>query len=517
MKSISATSRIIQLTASAAAVGLLAGCAGYAGKARDQALEHEVDAVATMNQSMKPPVMPMVVDTDDFYVSTKAVRLRDDVEMLPTMFRMPLRMQINPRASFKDVASQITKVSGLPFSFSSEVASEVARQSLNSGFSSDASLKSVLDSLCAQSSMSWRFRDGSVEIYRYETRAFQVIAPPGSTESSTQISNKNTTQSSGTTQSSSNNGQDFRQVSRVDFWSTTEAEIKQMLSPTVGKLVVSQASGTITVTDTPQVLNTIESYIKEVNYLRSRNVAISVQVYSVESNNSENVDFNLTGIFTRLNKYGLKMVSPTSGVMSGAGSLSATSTQASSSFNGSSALLQALNSIGNTAEVDKFSVVTVTGEPAPINSLINEGYLSKVTVQQATYSGGTPTQSLEPGTLTYGASGMLTPKLINGSDLQLRVALDLSSKLDITKVSASDGGSSIQLPKTASRSFAHTINIKSGETLLIGYQTSTSDYLSNSMLDPSVAASLLAGGNRKGSQLQRTLIYAITPLVTAPR
>lgn len=522
-----ANAKFTRMVAALASAGILAGCSGVAKDARQTARDEAQGADVAFSMTTKPPVMPMVVDTEDFYVSTKAVHLRDDSELLPAMFRMPLRIQVNPRASIKDVANQITRVSGLSFSFGNDVRDEVSNPTLNSGYTSDSTLKGLLDSLAAQSNMSWRYRDGAVDIYRHDTRVFQIYSPPGTSESTTTISNKNSSEAGGGgggggggsqgTQTTSANGQDYKQSSQVNFWASTEAEIKQMLTPSTGKAVVSQASGTVTVTDTPQVINTIAGYIKDLNHLRSRNVAISVQVYSVESRAGENFDLKLSGIFERMNKYGIKMISPTSGIIEGAASLSAVSKQTDSSFNESSVLLQALNTIGDAAEVDKFSVVTVTGEPAPINSLINESYLAKVTVQQPTFSGGSLATTLEPGVLTYGASGTLTPKLINGTDLQLRVALDLSSRIDLKKISASDGGSSIQLPETASRSFANTFNIKSGETLLIGFQSAQSRFKSSSVGDPNVTLSLLTGGSREGSKSTRTLIYAITPHVTAVR
>lgn len=519
--SISARAAMPRLVVAMATSSLLAGCAGFAQQARTTAREKTGEAEAAFENTVQPPKMPRVVDTDDFFVSTKAVRLRDDAELLPAMFRMPMRLQVNPRASFKDMAAQITKASGLPFSISREIEAESTAPSMNSGFAADSTLKGILDTLTAQAGLSWRYRDGTVEVYRYETRVFQLVTPPGTSESTTTISNKNSSQGAqgaeASTRTTSVNGQDYKQISKIDFWATTEAEIKQMLTPQVGKAVLSQANGSITVTDTTQVLNTVAAYVKEVNFLRSRNVAISVQVYSVESKNSESVDLKLTGIFKKLNKYGFKMVSPTSGIIENSGSVSMSVDNPNSLFNGTNMLLQVLNTIGDTAEVDKFSVVTVTGEPAPINSLTNEGYLAKVTVQQPTYNGGSPATSLEPGILTYGASGTLTPRLINGTDLQLRVALDLSTRLDIKKVSANDGGSSIQLPETASRSFANTFNIKSGETLIIGFQANQSGFNASSMANPESALSLLAGGNRSGAGSRRTLIYAITPNVTAPR
>lgn len=512
------TSRLVPVALAISVGFLTAGCTTVGKQVRAKADSEVKQAEEAFAKTQQTQVMPRVVDTDDFYVSTKAVRIRDDADLLPPVFRMPMSLTVNPRASLRDFAQQITKAANLPVAYANDVEVDSSNATMNSGFQANSTLKDLLDTISRQNNMSWRYREGTIEFYRVETRVFQIFAPPGNTEATTVISNKNTSTSSGSsTNTTSNNGQDYKQVSKVDFWSSAESDIKQMLTPNRGKVVVSQSLGAVTVTDTPVVLNTIDAYIKQINFLRSRNIAISVQVYSVESSAGENFDLRLTAIYNKLNTYGFKMVSPTSGIIENSGSVTSSVDSATSRFNGSEAFIQALNTIGSVSEVDSFSVVTVTGEPTPLNKLVNEGYLAKVTVQQPTYVGGSPTQSLEPGMITYGASGMLTPKLINGSDMQLRVALDLSSKLGLRRVSATEGGSAIQIAETGSRSFSNTFNIKSGQTLIIGFKATQNTYSSSSMADPDAPGALAAGGTRSANAMTRTLVYAITPTVTTPQ
>lgn len=512
MMKIRATST--RLYATLVAAGILGGCTTVGQSVRDAANSDVKQAQDAFKMTQEPARMPRVMDTNDFYVSTKAIRVRDDVGLLPPVFRLPMALTINPRASMRDVAQQVARSASISVSFAHDVEAEASQPTMNAGFQVNSSLKDVLDTIARQNNVSWRYRDGAVEFYRVETRVFQVYAPPGSSEATTTLSNKNSATGGGASQASTNNGQDYKQVSKVDFWGSTEQDIKQMLSPTRGKVVISQSLGAVTVTDIPVVLNSIDAYIKQINFLRSRNISIAVQVYAVETSAGEAFDLRLTAVYEKLGEYGLKLISPTSGVIENSGSVNATVTNANSRFLGSGAFLQALNTVGSASEVDNFSVVTVTGEPAPLNSLVNEGYLAKVSVQQPTFVGGTPTQSLEPGIITYGASGMLTPKLINGTDMQLRVALDLSSKLGLRKVTSTDGGASIQIAETGSRSFANTFNIKTGQTLIIGLQTAQNTFSGSSMMDPDKPSSVFAGGARSSKQTTRTLVFAITPSVT---
>lgn len=494
--------------------GILGGCTTVGQQVRDNANRDIKQAETAFGLTQEAPRQPRVVDSYDFYVSTKAIRVRDDAGLLPPVFRLPMSLTINPRASMRDIGQQVARAASISVSFAHDVETEASQPSMNAGLQLNAPLKDVLDNIARQNNVSWRYRDGAVEFYRVETRVFQVYAPPGSSEATTTLSNKNSAAGTGNNQSTSSNGQDYKQVSKVDFWGSTEQDIKQMLSPNRGKVVISQSLGAVTVTDTPVVLNSIDAYIKQINFLRSRNISIAVQVYAVETNAGEAFDLRLTTVYEKLGEYGLKLISPTSGVIENSGSVSASVTNERSRFLGSGAFMQALNSIGSASEVDNFSIVTVTGEPAPLNSLVNEGYLAKVSVQQPSYVGGTPTQSLEPGIITYGASGMLTPKLINGTDMQLRVALDLSSKLGLRKVTSTDGGASIQIAETGSRSFANTFNIKTGQTLIIGLQTAQNTFSGSSMIDPDKASSVFAGGARSSKQTTRTLVFAITPSVT---
>lgn len=512
----STSSSMLRAALSAIAIASLGACSTVAQQAKEDAIAVGDKTGVSMDRIMTPAKAPRVTDSADFYVSTKSVRIRDDVELLPTMFRLPVQMQINPRASIKDLTSQLSAVTGLKFAFAADVTDEISRPTLNNGFSTEQPLKSLLDELASQANVSWRFVDGSVEMYRYETKLFQVAALPGTSENITTLSNKNSSVGVGSTATSSTNGQAYKQDTKVDFWTTTDAEIKQMLT-TKGKSSIAQSSGVITVTDTPQALNNVASYVKQINFLRSRNVQVNVHVYAVDTTAGQNFDLDFQGVLSKLGRYGMNLASPTAGVIQGAGSITAIVKNTNSGFNGSTGVLQALGTIGNVSEVDKFSMMTVTGEPAPLNSLTNEGYLAKVSVQQSTVAGGTPTTTLEPGTLTYGTSATLTPTLVSGTELLLRVALDMSAKSSLTKISSTDGGSSIQLPVTTSRSFVHSFNIKSGETLLVGFQSSINSYASSSIGDPEYDVTLLAGGTRTGSKTTRTLVYAITPSISASR
>lgn len=495
------------------ALACLSACTTMNQKAKDEAVTANDSAARVIDRVMSPAKLPRVTDSDDIYVNTTSVRVRDDAELLPAMFRMPVRLQMNPRCSLKDLVAQLSRVSGLRFAFAQDLIEEVSKPTLNNGFTTEQSLKDLLDAQTSQANLSWRFREGSVDIFRYDTKVFQVASLPGITDSSTTVSSKNAQQGGGNASQASLSGQEFKVASKADFWASTAADLGQMITKG-GKFSIAQSMGTVTATDTPQALNVIETYIKQVNFLRSRNVNILIRVYDVTTTAGQNFDLNLQAALSKLGKYGATIGSAGAATpLAGAIQIGGVIKNPNSALNGSTEALTLLGSIGHTSEVDRFSANTTTGEPAPVTGLTSQSYLAKVTVTPATVVGASPSTSLEAGTVTFGTAGTLTPTVINGSEMLLRVALDLSSST-IAASPASSDGSYIQLPTTVSHSVVQNLNISSGDTLLFGFQTKTASYASSSIADPELDVTLLAGGSRASKTLVHTLVYAITPTIS---
>src|SRR5205085_6535083 len=130
---------------------------------------------------------------------------------------------------------------------------------------------------------------------------------------------------------------------------------------------------------------------------------------------------------------------------------------------GSQAMISALSTQGRVTELTSASVVTLNNQPVPVNVGRRVSYLAASATSQTANVGSTT--SLTPGTVSTGFSMTLVPHIIDGQELLLQYAIDLSSLLRIKTISS--GGSSIEAPDVSTSSFLQRVRLKSGETLVV--------------------------------------------------
>src|SRR5205085_7054833 len=87
--------------------------------------------------------------------------------------------------------------------------------------------------------------------------------------------------------------------SGLSVWSAIEASVRQMLGA-AGRVVASPATGTLTVTDTPAVLEKVAEYLEEQNRSLNRQVSVHVRVLSVELEEGETYGIQWDLVYARL-------------------------------------------------------------------------------------------------------------------------------------------------------------------------------------------------------------------------
>src|SRR3546814_3811594 len=78
-----------------------------------------------------------------------------------------------------------------------------------------------------------------------------------------------------------------------------------MLTPGVGLSSISPSTGTITVTDRPEVIELIASYLEDENKRITRQVLLNVKVLSVTVSDSDSVGINWNMVYNSLDKFGI--------------------------------------------------------------------------------------------------------------------------------------------------------------------------------------------------------------------
>lgn len=343
----------------------------------------------------------------------------------------------------------------------------------------DGPLRGLLDQIAAQTGWGWDFdrAANTVTLARMMVRTFTINATPGALTSDSRITNstKQTDTGSvslsgqvGSTVSSRNADSQTAQTSTsrlsYDTWKEILENVRILLSPK-GKATGSLSAGTITVHDRPENVRKVSRYIAEVNERYARQVALRVNVYSLETNRSSEAGIDVQALFRKASGADVNVVA-------GALSLAAGSTDTTSAaivkgdLKGSSGILKALGAWGKATQITSGGLVVRNNVPAPLQAIRKVGYLAGISSQTTDYG---QTTTLTPGEVSTGFSMTILPHILDSRRVALSCSVTLSALESLREYTA--GTARVQLPQTASRAFSQSATLQMGQTLVLaGYQ-----------------------------------------------
>lgn len=497
-----------------AAILLLSGCATESYSAIRAGASGSADRAESLFQkaAVPPARQPIAVESESYYVDTAVMLVKDDG--LPEMFNKNLQLRFEPRSSLRDATTVLTRATNLRFSYAPDVQGDVDKALLLAGYKNETTLKGFLDQITAQPvpALSWQYKDGQVELFRYTTRVFPLNMPNSDIDFTADASNKNQSVAGGGAATAT--GHSVAVSSKLKFWDSIEKEVQQMLTPGAGKVVVSKATRSVTVTDTPQALNAVATYIQHLNDVALRKVYLNIQVVTVRNAASDNYGINWSAVYGVLaSKYGVTLNSPSlpASFAQGAGAISAVLGAGTGKFETSTALLSVLSSMGKTAKVSTYPQWTMSGVPTHTTVNRSRSYAASVTVVQPTVIGGAPTQTILPATVNYGISLHSVPNVLDADTIQLEESIQIST-LDALALFGQAETGQVQLPETSSTSFFPVTTLKHGQTLLMaGLEELDSTIDQAGMGSAENDAVVGTTGSRVGKSTRSTVVVLITP------
>lgn len=380
-------------------------------------------------------------------------------------------------------------------------------------------LAGFLDVASARYGVNWEWNGNKVRFFRTATQTFRLVALPGDTTLNAKISNTTGGSSSGTTSTGSTTSASSQEAgvsfAGLSVWKGIEDSIKTMLT-TSGLMVVTASTGTVTVTDTPQVLARVEKFIEQQNESLGRQVVVNVRVLAVDLTNSDNYGINWNVIYNSISQnFGMTLnntIAPAVGASSLALKILSTAGAATNSniksWAGSAAVIDALSKQGRVSQVTSASITTLNNQPAPIQVGRQTSYLASSSTTIGT-AGSPSITTLQPGLITTGFSMNLVPHMLDDKKLLLQYAMDLSSLINLATVSS--GGSSIQTPEIETRNFLQRVMLNSGDTLVVtGFEQSS---ISGNMQGVGSADNTALGGGVNGSKNKTILVVLIQPVI----
>ncbi len=147
-----------------------------------------------------------------------------------------------------------------------------------------------------------------------------------------------------------------------------------------------------------------------------------------------------------------------------------------------STMLNALNEQGHAKVLSNPKLTVLNGQPAVLSVFKNTTYIKKVTVTKGTTDSPGDTYAPEPGTVSAGIALGVLPSIVNNNTVILHLTPITTDLVDGTiEERTFPDGTIIGLPNISVREMSTTVEVHSGEMLIIGglidqVRNNTSDF-----------------------------------------
>lgn len=450
-----------------------------------------------------------------------------------------LARQVAVNRTFKDVndaASYVTSLTGVLTSVrlyenetetSTQTTTTVAGQS--SSLSGDkifarsapvvysGELSGLLDLIAARYNIFWEWERGGISFFRTKSETFRLAALPGDASMRNEMGTSAGGGSSGAGGGENTTASEAEMTAGISFdalsvWKGIEESIKSMLSSD-GSVVVTPATGTLTVEDTPIILERVSRFMDAQNAALSRQVVINVRVFAVDLSNSDQYGIDWAAAYEAAGSgLGVSLAKGTATLPADTDAAGLTfSVLDGGQWDDTSALVSALSLQGKVSQVTSASVVTINNQPAPIQVARKTAYLKSSELENNT--DGDPTVTLTPGEVTTGFSMNLLPHILDGKRMMLQYSASLSKLIGLEEVEVT--GTKIQTPEVDTRNFLQRVIMNSGETLVIsGFEQTNTTADTHGVGNPN---NLAFGGALDGQNDKTVIVVLIQPTLTRNR
>ncbi|CAB3772185.1 PilN family type IVB pilus formation outer membrane protein [Paraburkholderia humisilvae] len=383
------------------------------------------------------------------------------------------------------------------------------------------SLQGLLDVAAARFGVYWKYSNGAITFFYTDTRVYQVTAIPGDSKVDTSVvSGSNNSgaaaggmlagggasgSSSGAPTVSSDNTTNIAMNAQLSVYTGLQSAIKSMLSP-AGSVIASPATGSISVTDTPDVLERVGEFIDQQNRVLSRQVLVNVTVLSVTLTADDTFGIDWAAVYQALGtKFNITNTFP-SGIQSAANQFSATVITPSSRASATSAMINVLSEQGTVRRKTSASVTTLNDQPVPVQVAEQQSYLAQVSTFTTANVGSQV--SLTPGTVTTGFNLTLLPHILDDGTVMMQFYTNISSLAALPSFGPPD--QQIQLPTVDTRNFLQRVSMKSGQTLVISGYEGVADQ--NNQQGVGKPSNYLLGGGQSATHSREIIVILISPI-----
>jgi type IVB pilus formation R64 PilN family outer membrane protein len=526
-----------------ALAALMAGCATHQAR---QAIQEGAETARSKNEEAVQSVVDTIAryrelkaasdEVDRPYLAGDGVPLAPEVT-LPPALRAGVSTTILFKSRQKDLmglAEGITSATGIPVRVKPDALLPLAQflprspqsagsqtkegSSLESTTidisSDDVPLASLLDRVSSRLSVNWRYDGRAIEIYRLDTRTFDMRALPIKTSSAAGMG-RNADQK-GAFDSSSNTKY---QATESDPIASIKAAIESRMTRSGLGPVISPETGTIVVTDTKEVLDGIAVMMERENKRYSRRVDLVFEVTDVTLNDANDIGVDWTAVYravTRANGTGNLFRATPAATLAETAAASLGVSIGGTSAAGTSLVVKALSEIGQVVESKRIPIQTINRRPATYAMRSTFNYIDQVTGAGSTAgsavgaisSGPTLTQKDE----TVGTVLTVVPDIADDGTVTMSVSYDSTvlAKLDPYSVGSSAQQVTVQQKQIDGSGVVQQVVTRVGVPTVIGGMERQSQKATGRRLDKD--APMLAGGSDSTSDRRTITVLTVTAI-----
>lgn len=406
---------------------------------------------------------------------------------------------VTPVDPFAAAVGSITQVSGAPTDLGITGTMKLSYQGKLEGF---------LDLVAANYNIGWEFSEGKIVFMRSVTRSFDVPALPLISQISFEMKGSGSSTGDGNRTESSQSATTKYRGDGFDLWEDLNLTIAKIIG-SAGTFQISPQTSAVVVVAPPTVVSRVERYLADVNKQLSKQVALSVKVYSVSLDNRSEATSDLNVLLEDGAKYGLGygaagVFAPTAAALPG---LNFRILDGDVEGEG---LFRTLASKGDVSVVTSAAATTLNGVPVPVQVVNTRGYVSNVEV---TTNSDTVSTAITPSEVTTGFNLHLVPNIQKDGTTMLQYGMNISELVGAQNGfdTFSTNGTTVQLPNISQRNFIQQAMIPNGKTLVLaGYEQVRS---ADTRAGPAHSRLWPLGGGKSSNLRREIIVIAITPTV----
>jgi type IVB pilus formation R64 PilN family outer membrane protein len=379
----------------------------------------------------------------------------------------------------------------------------------------NAPLSQILDIIATKLSIKWKYEEASnsIRFYRLVTKTWET--PFRASKSSYRSTLEGETSQSSNTNALSNKSQD---KSPVEDLMSDMVELTAMrdnvdsVMTHSGSIFANIATGTITLTDTTEVVEAADSIISNGVRSLSRMVRLRLQTIKVTSKDSGEAGIDISAAVSRALRnvpdFAVSLGSAANLASTNAGSLGLQVFSGSAS--GSSAMLKALAEIGDVETSTEIPIATRNRRSVYYNVRNTFSYVASTTPAAATTGGTGGTPGITTAQDSVGLKLFMLPEVTAKDTVMLNMSLDQSTLKSLETFSSGTGANlqSVQLPNIDGEGSSQYVPIRNGQTVVLtGFDTKSNQYDKRTLGN---RIPLLAGGSLRASETRSTTIVLVT-------